>query len=277
MRRPRGWTPPGPVPPGPVLPGLEAAPGETLDCLSGHWKIFQLRKGHRYSTDDLLTAWFAAEAARVGGRKPHRYLDLGCGIGSVGLLVLWQMPTLRMVGVEAQHASAALARRSLRYNGVADRAEIRGGDFRDSRLLSPGERFDLITGSPPYLRAAEGRRSTAPQRGPCRFEDRGDVRAYLQVAARHLAPGGDFIWCHATRHAEACREAARDVGLEDLVSREVLFREGKESLISLFRARRRVRGDGAAVRKSPLVIRDRYGKWGEEYREIRRRMGFPAF
>jgi tRNA1Val (adenine37-N6)-methyltransferase len=52
----KGWVRPGPVPPGGVAPES----GETLDGLSGHWRIFQLKKGNRFSTDDLVTA-----------RRPH--------------------------------------------------------------------------------------------------------------------------------------------------------------------------------------------------------------
>ena len=61
----------------------------TLDLLAGDWGIFQLRGGHRYSTDDLPTAWTAARA-RPSAR---RLLDLGSGIGSVGLVTLWRLGT----------------------------------------------------------------------------------------------------------------------------------------------------------------------------------------
>ena len=59
----------------------------TLDTLAGSWRLYQLRHGHRFSTDDLLTAWAALRA------KPEarRLLDLGAGIGSVGLLALWKL------------------------------------------------------------------------------------------------------------------------------------------------------------------------------------------
>ena len=52
----KGWTKPGPIPPGAV--SLPEVPGdESLDAVSGHFRVFQLRKGHRFSTDDVLTAW----------------------------------------------------------------------------------------------------------------------------------------------------------------------------------------------------------------------------
>ena len=42
---------------------LEAELGEriTVDGLSATLRIFQRKKGHRHSTDDLLTAWYALE------------------------------------------------------------------------------------------------------------------------------------------------------------------------------------------------------------------------
>jgi tRNA1(Val) A37 N6-methylase TrmN6 len=263
------------VPPGAEDdPDLAPAPGESLDCLSGHWRIFQLRRGHRYSTDDLLTAWAAAHAGAEAGLSPRTCLDLGSGIGSVLLLLLWRFPELSGVGVEAQPESAALARRSLRYNGAAHRADVRCADFRSTGALAPSERFDLVTGSPPYLAANEGRRSDRPQRGPCRFEDRGDERGYLAAAAAHLAPRGVVAWVHATRYTKRNIEAAAATGLGLVRVRRVVFRKPRESLISLFTAR--LGHPGPVEEEPPLVIRRTDAEWSEEYREIRREMGFPG-
>lgn len=274
-RRPPGWNPPGPIPPGERAdPSLRPAGGETLDCLAGHWKIFQLRKGHRYSTDDLLTAWFAVNTLRDEGRTPGTHLDLGCGVGSIGLLLLWKYPGLRSVGLEAQAASTQLARRSLRYNGVEKRAEVRLGDFRSSRALAPGERFDLVTGSPPYLACCEGIRSAHSQRGACRFEDRGGCEDYLRAGFAHLAPGGVMIWVHASRYVSENVRAARAVGFGSVRWRKVVFREGKKSLISLFQARQPTTSE--TQRAPDLVVRQNDGAWSREYRVIRREMGFPV-
>src|SRR5262245_65965690 len=107
---------PGIVPPG-ARTAPEVAPDETLDALSGHFRIYQLRGGHRFSTDDVLTAWYgttwAPSAARV--------LDLGSGIGSVGMIAGWRLQGARVVTVEAQEESVRLARTSAAYNGLEPR------------------------------------------------------------------------------------------------------------------------------------------------------------
>lgn len=272
-QRPPDWMPGGPASAGGADP-CEMAPGETLDCLSGHWRIFQLRRGHRYSTDDLLVAWYAKQILLERGARPASHLDLGCGVGSVGLLVLWNFPGIRLVGVEAQEVSAALARKSIHYNGVTHRAEIRCGDFRTAGVLARAERFDLVTGSPPYLAAEEGHRSHAPQRGPCRFEDRGGVQEYLRIAAGHLSSDGVFVWAHAARRLDSNVAAALASGLGSGQWRKVVFREGKESVIALFWG---ARAAGSGWRAgAPLVVRRADGSWSDEYRGIRAEMGFPT-
>ena len=43
----RGWTRPGPVPPG-AEGTTVVGDRETLDYISGHFRLFQLRDGHRF-------------------------------------------------------------------------------------------------------------------------------------------------------------------------------------------------------------------------------------
>lgn len=118
----KGWAKPGPLPPG-LNAGLTVAPDETLDAISGHFRLFQLRDGHRFSTDDILTAWYGTSWCPTA----RTALDLGSGIGTVGMIVAWRLAGARLVTVEAQAPSVALARKSARFNGVEDRYEIREG------------------------------------------------------------------------------------------------------------------------------------------------------
>ncbi|MBW2381349.1 MAG: hypothetical protein JRG70_17685 [Deltaproteobacteria bacterium] len=76
------------------------------DRLIGDWHIYQRTGGHRTSTDDLITAWYAVHR---NPNPPARYLDLGCGVGSVLLMVSHKLRPKTALGVEAQaHASSIL-------------------------------------------------------------------------------------------------------------------------------------------------------------------------
>src|SRR3954447_20535372 len=115
----KGWAKPGPLTPEPEclpheLDRLVPTEDETLDALCGHFRIFQLKKGHRYSTDDVLTAWYGTTWCP----SARRVLDLGSGIGSVGMVAAWRLQGTRFVTVEAQDVSVALARKSARFNGI---------------------------------------------------------------------------------------------------------------------------------------------------------------
>src|SRR4051812_39620888 len=77
----KGWAKPGAIPPGAASPP-DITPTETLDAISGHFRVFQLRDGHRFSTDDVLTAWYGTTWVP----SARTVLDLGSGIGSVGMI-----------------------------------------------------------------------------------------------------------------------------------------------------------------------------------------------
>ena len=272
----RGWAKPGGVPPG-LEAGVAVEPHETLDAISGHFRLFQLRDGHRFSTDDILTAWYGTSwcpAARTA-------LDLGSGIGTVGMICAWRLPAASFVTIEAQSDSVVLAKKSAQFNGLTGRYEIREGDFRDVKLLHPDEKFDLITGSPPYFPPETGVKSEHPQRLACRFELRGTVADYCAVAARHLAAGGFFacVFPHEPAQLARVEAAAAGDGLAIVRKRPVIFREGDLPLIALFGLMRAEDLPqwfrGQTWEEPPLTIRTREGKIHPEYSAVKLAIGFP--
>jgi tRNA1Val (adenine37-N6)-methyltransferase len=264
----RGWKRPGPLPPR----GVSLEDGESLDYLCGWFRIFQYERGHRYSTDDVLTAWYATQwAPRVS-----RAADLGSGIGSVALICAWRLPGATFCTVEAQAMSARLARKSIRYNGIESRFTVYEGDLRSS-ILAGEEPFDLVTGSPPYWPASAATGAAHPQAVPARIEVRGSVFDYAAAASRILAIGGMFVFVFPHIQRERAEEALSSNGLVLLRRRDVVFKEGEPPMISLFAAMRAA--DLPPGRQPwiepPLVIRSNTGSVHPEYAAIRISFGFP--
>jgi tRNA1Val (adenine37-N6)-methyltransferase len=186
----------------------------TDDALAGEIRVLQREKGHRYSLDDTLTAWTAADA------RPNAAcaLDLGCGIGSVLLMLTHALPQARLQGLEAQSQSFELAHKNVARNGLHARVSVALGDIRDSALLDRlvaqnGGRFELVTGTPPYLPKEHGTLPPDSQKAHARFELRGGVEAYVAAAAQVLAPGGAFVVCAGARGDERVLAAAKAHGL----------------------------------------------------------------
>ncbi len=270
----KGWTKPGPMPPG----GVELEPDETLDFLCGHWRLFQYAKGHRFSVDDILTAWFGTSWCP----SARRIADLGSGIGSVGMSAAWRCPGAVVHTVEAQTISIRLARKSAAYNGVLDRYHIHEGDLRDPNLFQGEAPFDLVLGSPPYWPLGSRVEAEHPQAVPARLEVRGTIADYAQCAARLLAPGGVFACVFPLDQVDRAEAAYRDADLLLLRRQDVIFKEGADYGLGLFvGSRRQDLPDGFSTaaelpaRPEPILIRRADGRVHPSIALVRLAMGFP--
>jgi len=243
----------------------------SLDRFAGSWFVYQLKRGHRFSSDDMLTAWMAVQLVP----EVDEQLDLGAGIGSVGLLCLWCRPNQRrLVMVEAQEISHHLALKTVAHNGIGERIEARLGDLRDPQSVPERDAFPLVTGSPPYFPVGCGIISPHPQRAACRMELRGNIADYARAAARAMTPEGWFVFCFAAGDPRA-EAAGVDAGLHLHIRQDVVFRLHQAPTIALFAARRFPPRDGVELRAA-LEIRRPDGEWTDAYMAVRRSMGFVS-
>lgn len=177
-------------------PWLPIHNGEQLCNLVGNWRILQKRASHRWTTDDICTAYVAIQEQRKksiasDSNGTMRYLDLGCGNASVLQMTSWGLlehyqTSFQAFGIEARSEAMSLARRSLHFN-IGRRDEnnanhrmisVLHGDFRDLESEQPfqntssshnnnledvtkfqeclKQKFHLITGTPPYFRVDFG-------------------------------------------------------------------------------------------------------------------------
>ena len=238
----------------------------TLDRINQDWSIYQLRKGHRYSTDDLMTAWVAW---KVAGDVPF-HADIGAGIGSCGLLLLWkQSSNTHLTMVEAQQISHNLAKKTIVYNQLQERVDPRYGDLRDPNILPEQNHFPLVTGTPPYFPLGTAVCSPHPQRAACRMELRGNVYHYAQTAARIMSDDGWFVCCHAGNDPRL-EDAMREAGLHVIVRQDVVFREGKAPTISIVACQK---SHSPRQQWRDIVIQDQEGNEMDYYNSIREEMG----
>jgi tRNA1(Val) A37 N6-methylase TrmN6 len=56
--------------------------------------------------------------------QPRSALDLGCGNGSVLLMMAWQFPSMSCVGMAARREAVELTKRSVAYNCGSDDSRI---------------------------------------------------------------------------------------------------------------------------------------------------------
>ena len=241
---------------------------QTLDRLAGDWWIYQLRRGHRYSTDDILLAW-AALRARPDARHA---LDLGAGVGAVGLITLLRLPqSAVLTSVEVQALSAALLRKTVAYNDLGSRVDVRHGDLRAENTLAGIAGVDLVAANPPYLAPSAALHSPHPQRLAARIELNGNVFDYARAAASVLSAAGRFCLCHSASDPRS-EQAVVDSGLVVLRRQDVVFREGQKPTIALLTCGR----EGEREDAPPMVVRDRSGARTDAFRAVRRDVWIEA-
>ena len=137
----------------------------------------------RVSTDSMVLADFCRDA---GGRG----LDLGCGCGTLGLLLLGSGAAGSVCGIEIQPEAARQAEENARRNGLADRFSVVCGDLRQAHAQIPAGSFDFAVANPPYYPPGSGRLRKEDSLSLARSELCCPLDALCAAAARALRWGG---------------------------------------------------------------------------------------
>ena len=203
----------------------------THDRLTRDVTLWQRKKGHRFSSDDTVTAWVATQTAPTA----RRIADLGCGIGSVLLHLAWSLPHATLVGIEAQQMSFDLVQRNIVDNGLGARVQAFHGDLRDAAAIAQlGKQFDLVTGTPPYFPPSTALHAMDEQRAYARIEYRGGVEAYIATGAGLLAPQASLVLCGDADAEPRVHAAAALQRLQIAARTVVLPRAGEPPLFSVW-------------------------------------------
>src|SRR5450759_5282099 len=85
---------------------------ETADLiLNGSLRIFQKKRGYRFSLDSILLSHFVFSKPKTSN------IDLGCGSGIIMLILARRFPHTTWLGVEIQEGLAALAQKMFNWAG----------------------------------------------------------------------------------------------------------------------------------------------------------------
>jgi tRNA1(Val) A37 N6-methylase TrmN6 len=183
--------------------------GEIVEdrLLDGRLFLRQPRKGHRAGSDAILLA--AALPALEGGHL----LDIGAGVGTVGLAAALAEPQLRVTLLERDPQLAALAAKNAALNGMEKRVQVVATDITASAAdlsalgLKPAS-FDAVAMNPPFYPPGGTRGSPVPNRKAAHVAE-GDLGIWLRAARRLLKPGGLIAVIH---RAEALPELLVGLG-----------------------------------------------------------------
>jgi tRNA1Val (adenine37-N6)-methyltransferase len=229
------------------------------DSRPGPLVIHQPRNGYRYSIDSFLLASF------VILKKQARVIDLGSGVGIVGLLLCARYPDCTVCGIEIQERLLRFARDNSRENGLDDRLTSVLGDLRRARDL-PKMTFDAVVSNPPYRPVGTGRRNRDDERTIARHETMVRLSDIVSAAGGVLKPGGTLSLIYPAWRTVDVITLLRSEGFEPKRARFVHARRAEEAQMVMIEARRR--GGTQLTVLPPLYVWEERGTYTDEVKEI---------
>jgi tRNA1(Val) A37 N6-methylase TrmN6 len=241
---------------------MEMGPTEDT-LLGGRVRLLQPSRGYRVAVDAVLLA--AAVAAAPG----DRVLDLGAGVGAVGLCLAVRVPGCTIVAVELQPGLAALADRNAVLNAAEGRIRTVVHDLARP-LPADLVNFDHVTTNPPYLAAAVADPSPNPSKALATVESSADLARWLAAAVGSLKPAGTLTMIHRSDRLEEIVRHLTRLGWGDVTTKH---------LPPAARVLLRARWAGVPARRisPPLVLHRPEGGYTEEAEAILRHAAPLAF
>jgi tRNA1(Val) A37 N6-methylase TrmN6 len=216
----------------------------TEDALfDGKLRLLQPADGYRANVDALLLAAFAA-----AGRRAPLALDLGAGVGTVGLALHHAGGAARLALVEREAALVELARKNLARAGAT--GDVHHLDVTSDRLpRSLEQRADLVVCNPPYFVAGAVRNQKHPL---TRASRTGALEPFVTAAARALrGTRGRAAFAYPAPSLAELFRAAAAAGLVAKRLRLVHAHAGAVARLALVELRRAK--PGGLVVEAPLV------------------------
>ena len=231
--------------------------------LGGRVQLLQPARGYRIAIDAVLLA------AAVDAAAGQRILDLGAGVGAVGLCLAARLAGCSVVGIELQPALAELAERNATLNGMADRVRTVVHDLAQPLPADLG-RFDHVVTNPPYLAAAVADPSPDRPKALATVESSADLARWLAVAAAATEPAGTLLIIHRSDRLDEILGYLGRLGWGDVTVKRLP--PAARILVRARRADRPVRHDAP-----PLTLHRPDGRYTDEAEAILRHAGALAF
>ncbi|MCH9809118.1 MAG: methyltransferase [Alphaproteobacteria bacterium] len=171
----------------------------TLDAfLGGKLHIGQPRRGYRAGLDAVLLA----AAVNRNEAQSGRLLDVGAGVGTVGLCAARRIESLDVTLLEPQPELCELARQNITRNGLTDRVRIVQGrvgsptqDLQKTGLEANS--FTHVVANPPFMAAGTGTNSDAHLKAASHTLETGqNLDDWGRFLARMARSGGKVLVIH---------------------------------------------------------------------------------
>lgn len=202
----------------------------------------------------LLGAWIPLSGSE------NTIWDIGCGSGLIGLMLAQRTEDARILGFEIEPHAAVEAMGNVEQSPWSDRITILEADATDLPAGLPIP--DLIVSNPPFF--TERLQAPDENRRLARHEATFGVEALIRIAAACLSDAGRLCFIAPSERAEEILFAASIARLYPRRRTEVISREGKPAVRTLWELSRK---DGMCIDEK-LSIRNADNEYSIEYKDL---------
>lgn len=230
---------------------------ETLDeILNGLVRVFQKKKGYRFSLDSILLAHFVYLKQRT------RFIDIGCGGGIILFIIAKRFSNTNCVGLEIQQNLVSLARKNSLLNNLNERIQITAGDARNIKNIFPERSFDAVIFNPPYRKLNSGRINPHHEKAIARHEINGSLKDFLSAAKYLLKPRGKVFTIYPAKRLVEMVYLFRLSGIEPKRMKLVFSDNSSDAAFALVEGKKDSREE--LKLESPLFIYDQERNYTKE-------------
>jgi FkbM family methyltransferase len=165
--------------------------------LGGALRILQPKDGYRAGVDAVLLA----AAAPVTDGRGQLILDVGAGVGVVGLAVARRVADASVLLVEREAKLAEIARGNIERNGLSARVRVIVADVSRRledlpELEAEAGIFDHVLANPPYNAEGAGTVSVDALKAAANFMPGATLARWARFMAAMAKPGGTATIIH---------------------------------------------------------------------------------
>jgi tRNA1(Val) A37 N6-methylase TrmN6 len=158
--------------------------------------LYQPKDGYCFNSDSVFLYRFIAKFVPMKNRKNLEVLDVGCGVGVVGLLVTKEFGC-KLWAIDKQDKNIFFTQTNARVNNLS--CECIEDDFLTHRF---DKKFDIIVSNPPFYHE-HVIQSQNEHLNISRYNTHLPVDGFIEKAAKLLKPQGRFIFCYDAKQCDS--------------------------------------------------------------------------
>jgi len=229
---------------------LKPRTNETLDSIKDI-KLFQAKKGYRFSIDAILLEQF------ISARHSSKGIELGTGSGVISILLAKRLNNIQIKAVELQKPLAERAKRNVKLNELEDRIEIIQKDIKDLKDMYATNSFNFVYTNPPFRKPKTGRMSIDKERAIARHEIEISLQELISATSYLLKHSGRFYLIYHPFRLVELISLLKESKLEPKRMRFVHSKKGDEAKMVMIEA---AKGSGTWLKIDPPLYLYEKGK-----------------